>query len=96
MQQYLVLGFDSKEEGALEHRMKIRPQHLEIVQSLKASGNFVIGGAQLSEELQMNGSALIVQFETKEELDSYLKREPYILHKVWEKYRVVPFKVANV
>ena len=36
----------------------------------------------------MKGSVLVMEFETREELDAYLAEEPYILEKVWENVEV--------
>ncbi len=63
---------------------------------LKANGNFVIGGAMLNDEGKMIGSTMVLQFETKEQLQQWLDTEPYITGKVWEKMDLRPFKVADV
>ena len=96
MKQYLVTGYDFQDEAALERRMAVRPQHLEGVKKLKAAGNYVIGGAMLSEEGRMIGSTMIVQFESLADLNGWLDSEVYISGKVWEKVNVKPFKVAEV
>jgi uncharacterized protein len=96
MKQYLIFANDATDEKALERRMEVRPRHFEYIKKMKASGNFVIGGAQLSEEETMNGSAIILQFETESDLQQYLANEPYILEGVWGEYKVIPFKVATV
>ena len=96
MTQYLISASDGTDEKALERRMAARPSHIEYIKKLKESGNFVLGGAKLSESNTMNGSSLIVQFETDEELQNYLSQEPYITNNVWASYTVEPFKVAEV
>ncbi|MES2062294.1 MAG: YciI family protein [Bacteroidota bacterium] len=96
MNQYIVTGYDYTDEGALERRMAVRPHHLDGAKELKASGNYVVGGALLNDEGKMIGSVLIVQFETEEELQAWQQREPYITQKIWETVDVKPFKVANV
>lgn len=96
MKQYLVTGYDFQDEAALDRRMAVRPQHLEGVKKLKAAGNYVIGGAMLSEEGRMVGSTMILQFETPEELNAWKDSEVYITGKVWEKVNVQLFKVAEV
>lgn len=96
MKQYLVTGYDYQDEAALDRRMAARPQHLEGVRKLKAAGNYVIGGAVLSEEGRMIGSTMIIQFESLEELNSWRAAEVYINGKVWEKVNIQPFRVAEV
>ncbi len=76
--------------------MNARPAHFENARKLKASGNFIIGGAILNDEGKMIGSMMVVQFETKEQWQQWLDTEPYITSKVWEKMDIRPFKVADV
>lgn len=96
MKQYLVLGRDGKDEQALERRMGQRPLHFETARKLKSQNNFIVGGAMLDDSDKMIGSAMIVQFETPEELKAWLDNEPYINGKVWDSYEVIPFRVADV
>jgi uncharacterized protein YciI len=96
MKQYLVTGTDFKDDGALERRLSVRQDHLNGVKALKATGNFVVGGAMLNEEGKMIGSTMIVQFETEEALNAWKEKEIYILGKVWETVDIQPFKVADV
>ena len=96
MQQYIVYGWDGTDEQALERRMNARPAHFENSRRIKATGNFILGGAMLNDEGKMIGSTMVVQFETKEELQQWLDTEPYITGKVWEKTDIRPFRVAVV
>lgn len=96
MNQYLVSAFDFTDEQALERRMNARPLHLETMKKLKFSNNYILGGATLNDRGQMIGSSVIVQFETDQQLSAWLAEEPYLLHKVWEKVDIKPFRVANV
>lgn len=95
MNQYLVIGYDFKDEGALERRMSVRQDHLNGVKALKAAGNYVIGGAMLNEDGKMIGSTMIVQFETEEALHVWKENEIYITGKIWENVNIQPFKVAE-
>ncbi|KAA8485279.1 hypothetical protein BDE36_2183 [Arcticibacter tournemirensis] len=96
MTQYLVTGTDYTDENALERRMAVREKHLEGARALKANNNFIVAGAVLNEEGKMTGSTMVVQFETKDDLNAWLENEPYIKEKVWETVDVKPFRVANV
>ena len=90
--QFLVVAHDGKD--ALERRMKNRPAHLEGAHQKQVNGNFVLGGAIVDDADKMVGTAVICQFETRAELDQWLKTDPYVLGKVWEKIEVYPFRVA--
>lgn len=50
--------------------------------------------ALLDEEGKMIGSVLVVDFPSKNELDQWLKIEPYIIGNVWQKYEVKPCRVG--
>lgn len=96
MLQYLITALDGNDADALERRMSVRPDHFKKARELKASGNFVTGGAILDDEGKMKGSMMVVQFNTEEELKEWMDNEPYILGKVWQHIEVKPFKVADV
>lgn len=49
-------------------------------------------GCMLDEEGKMKGSALIMDFESRETLDEYIANEPYVVEKVWEKIEVEPIR----
>ncbi|MDB5131407.1 MAG: hypothetical protein JWR02_1156 [Mucilaginibacter sp.] len=96
MNQYLVTAYDYTDTEALQRRMNVRPHHLDAAKELKASGNYVLGGAILNEDGKMIGSVMILQFETEEALGAWKQSEPYITQKIWESVDVKPFRVATV
>lgn len=94
MNQYLITGYDYTDEDALKRRMDVRQHHLDSVQELISTGNYVMGGAILDDDGKMTGSVMVLQFETEEELEAWKQREIYITAGVWETVDVKPFKVA--
>jgi len=88
--QFLVRAYDG--EGKLEKRMEVRPRHLEGMKKL--SDHIITAGGLLDEEGKMKGSALVMDFESREGLDEYLANEPYVLEKVWEKIEVERLNVV--
>ena len=95
MKQYLVTAYDYTDAGAFERRMNVRPHHIEGLKPLKQNGNYLVGGSMLDENGKMIGSVMIMQFETEEELETWTKTDPYITQKIWERYEIKPFKVAE-
>jgi hypothetical protein len=61
---------------------------------MKTEGKYLYGVATLSENGDMNGSVMVLDFPSRKELDEYLKTEPYVINKVWEKIEIVPCKVG--
>ena len=88
--QYLITAYDG--ENMLEHRMEVRIKHLENI--TRTGGRVICAGGLLDDEGKMKGSALVMEFDSRELLDEYLSNEPYITEKVWEKVTVEPMNVV--
>ena len=70
--------------------MAARAAHIALAQQMKTTGNMLYGIAILDEAQNMIGTAIICEFEAEEELDAWLKIEPYVTGKVWEKIEADP------
>ncbi len=88
--QFLIRAYDG--EGKLDKRMEVRPKHLEGM--TKLSDHIISAGGLLDDEGKMKGSALIMDFQSRKELDDYLAGEPYVLAGVWEKIEVESINVV--
>ena len=78
----------------LDRRMEVRPRHLDGMARL---GNHVVcAGGLLDEAGKMKGSVLVMDFQSREELDEYLANEPYVTEHVWEKIEVERMNVVLV
>lgn len=90
--QFVVNAHDGK--NMLEKRMEVRPRHLENMTRNKE--HVVCAGGILDEAGKPIGSVLVLDFESRDQLDAYLAGEPYIIEKVWEDVRVEPLNVVIV
>ena len=88
--QFIIKASDGA--GKLEKRMEVRPRHLEGMQKL--GDHLICAGGLLDDEGKMKGSALILDFDSREELDDYVAHEPYVLEKVWEKIDIERLNVV--
>ena len=88
--QFLIRAYDGA--GKLDKRMEVRPRHLEGMKSL--SDHIISAGGLPDEEGKMKGSALIMDFASRKELDDYLANEPYVREKVWEKIEIESINVV--
>lgn len=88
--QFIIKAYDG--EGMLEKRLEVRPRHLEGMNKL--SDHIICAGGLLDEEGKMKGSALIMEFDSRQELDEYIKNEPYVLEGVWEKIDIDTMNVV--
>jgi len=73
---YIIHAYDHTDPDALDRRMAARPAHLAYVSQLKAKDQFVLGGALLDPDGKMIGSMLMLNLETEDHLNEYLKKRP--------------------
>ena len=90
--QFIVIAHDYKD--GLERRLKVRGRHIELGDKLVLDGKALYGVALLDNKGDMRGSVYIMDFPSRNELDGWLKTEPYVVGKVWEKIEVIPCKVG--
>ncbi|MDF2530436.1 MAG: YCII-related [Clostridia bacterium] len=91
--QFLVTGYDGTDDKAMERRLSVRESHMKLVDSMRKEGRHLYAAALLDENERMIGSVLIVDFPTREDLDKWLKIEPYVVGEVWKKIEITPCKV---
>ena len=92
--QFVVIAHDGTDAEAPERRQSARESHLEGARRLKDTGAILTGGALLDEAGTMTGSVVIVDFESRAELDAWLASDPYVTGDVWRRIEVHPFRVA--
>ena len=88
--QFIIKAYDGA--GMLAKRMEVRPRHLEGMARL--GSHVICAGGLLDEEGKMKGSALVMDFDDRNELDAYLASEPYVQEHVWEKIEVERMNVV--
>lgn len=85
-------------EGTVEKRLAIRPQHLARLEQLNAEGRLIVAGAMPKDpanpQAGFYGSTIIVDFDSREALDTWLKDEPFLKEGVYEHIDVKPFNKA--
>ena len=90
MKQFVVRAYDG--EGMLGKRMEVRPRHLEGMERMKE--HVICAGGLLDEDGKMKGSMLVMEFESRNEIDEYLANEPYVVEHVWDKIEVESINVV--
>jgi len=94
MKQFIIIAYDATDEKAFERRMAARDAHTQIINKLRAEGKVLCGSAILDDSEKMIGSVVITNFASRADFDAYLKTEPYVVNKVWEKVTVLPGKLG--
>jgi hypothetical protein len=88
--QFVIKAYDG--EGMLPRRMEVRPRHFEGMEKLKE--HILCAGGMLDENGKMMGSVLVMEFDSREEVDEYLAHEPYVVEHVWERIEVERMNVV--
>ena len=92
--QFLLVAYDHTDEGAQERRMTARPAHIAMLDELRDSGNMHMGAAILDSDEKMVGSAIVCEFSSRADLDTWLSKEPFVVQNVWDQILVQPCKVG--
>lgn len=90
MKQFVIKAYDG--EGKLDKRMEVRPRHFEGMEKMKE--HILCAGGMLDKDGKMMGSLLIMEFESRDQLDEYLSKEPYVVEHVWERIEVEQMTVV--
>lgn len=93
--QFLVIAYDGTDEAALDRRMAAREKHIEGTRQMKETGAMLKGGAILDDDGKMIGSAMIVEFPSRDDVDIWLAADPYTTGDVWRTVDVRPFRSAT-
>ncbi len=93
--QFVIIGRDGTDEKAMERRMAARESHIAAFKDGLEKGQNIIGGALLNDNEEMAGSMLVVDFESREALDEWLKTDSYVSGGVWQDIEIIPFKMAG-
>lgn len=94
--QFIVTAWDHKDSEALKRRMDSREEHLALVVEMKEQGHDLFAAAMIDYQGTMIGSTMIVDFDTREDLDKWLEKEPYVINKVWEDINVQSCRVPDL
>lgn len=93
--QYILIGYDGRDEQALERRMAVREAHLTNARQMFEKGELWYAAGILNETGKMIGSMMLCDFPSRQEMEArWLRNEPYILGKVWEKIEINRAQVA--
>ena len=88
--QFIITAYDG--EGMLDKRMEVRSRHLEGIERIRE--HVICAGGLLDDEGKMKGSVLIMEYESREQLDEYLAGEPYVQEHVWQRIEVERMNVV--
>lgn len=86
------------QDGTVEKRLAVRPQHLARLEQLDAEGRLIVAGAMPKDpsnpQAGFYGSTIIVDFDSREALEEWLQEEPFLKEGVYAHIDVKPFNKA--
>ena len=82
--QFIIFAYDGTDKDALSRRMSVRAQHLENIEKLNEEGHVICAGGMTGEDGNLMGSFLVMEFDSEDDLNEYLKTEPYMTGDVWK------------
>ena len=92
--EFLIVAYDGTDPEAKQRRLNARAAHIEGARRLKENGHFINGGAILDAAGNMIGSTLYMDFDSREELDDWLRSDPYTTGGVWVDVKVEPIRLV--
>ena len=90
--QFVITAHDG--HNMLEKRMAIRQRHLDNMARMMEQGHVICAGGILDEDGKFAGSALVMDFADRKQLDDYLESEPYVKEKVWDEIKIERMNVV--
>jgi uncharacterized protein YciI len=90
--QFVVIGWDGPD--AAPRRDAARPAHLAKMAELREAGTLLLG-AVLTEGDGIAGSLLVLDVESRAEVDAYLEAEPLNTEGAWERVTVQSCRVGD-
>lgn len=81
---YAIIAED-KPDG-LEHRLAVRPRHLEHLKSL--GDTLVFAGALLDDGEKANGSLMVIDAGSREEAEELARQDPFVKEGVFARFEV--------
>ena len=86
---------DPKDPDTQRRRNEARPLHLAHAATLQHQGHLLIGGAIFTDDGETPaGSAAVARFDTREQLEAWLRDDPYTKAGVWQAFEIIPYRVA--
>ena len=91
---FLIHAFDHTDADAINRRLAAREEHLSGARKMHTDGQILLAGAMLNNDNGMIGSVVIVEMDSLEEVENWLRDEVYLKNNVWDKVSIYPLKLA--
>jgi uncharacterized protein len=92
---FLIYAWDAKGDHAVAKRDALRPVHAATIKALFDEGHVVLGAGLLDDDGVVRGSLVIVDFPSRDDVDTYLASEPFATEGLWDRVEVHPLRVPD-
>lgn len=83
--KFVIIGYDGP-QGEAKRKIH-RTAHLANLEPLDGQGRVVLAGPLTDKA----GSLLVLEFETREEAEDFVRNDPYTVYGVFERIEIHPF-----
>jgi uncharacterized protein len=83
--KFAIIGYDSP-QGEAKRKLH-RAAHLANLEALDRQGQVVLAGPLTDK----TGSLLVLEFETREEAEDFVRHDPYVVYGVFERVEIHSF-----
>lgn len=83
--KFVIIGYDSP-QGEAKRKIH-RAAHLANLEQANQQGRVVLAGPLTDKA----GSLLVLEFETREEVEDFINHDPYTVYGVFERVEIHPF-----
>jgi uncharacterized protein YciI len=83
--KFAIIGYDNP-QGEAKRKLH-RAAHLANLESLDRQGRVILAGPLTDK----TGSLLVLEFETREEAEDFVRHDPYMVYGVFERVEIHPF-----
>lgn len=92
---YVVMAYDGTDEATLDRRNAARPAHRENAARMLEQGMLVCGDALTDDAGNVTGSLMVLEVSSREEVDEWLRNEPFVVQGVWKKTEITPANITK-
>lgn len=86
--EFMIIAYEAGDEEAPARKLKVQKAHLRQANLMREKGHLMEESAFLNDAGQVTGTTLYCRFDSREELDQWIKNDPYWLGNIWVKIEV--------
>ena len=83
--KFVIIGYDSP-QGETKRKIH-RAAHLANLEPLDRQGRVILAGPLTDKA----GSLLVLEFETREKAEDFIRHDPYTVYGIFERVEIHPF-----